>query len=89
MTLAAVMPQGVDLRAIISRRIAALSLTRAALAVRMAPRWGCQPDSAEKALQRLLNRAPGEPGDMTSDKLASLLDELGLEVRPADDGASG
>lgn len=78
-----------NLSALIEARRLALSLTRAALAARMAPRWDCQLDSAEKALQRFLNRAPGTPGDMTSDKLASLLDELGLEVRPRDDGTTG
>lgn len=73
-----------DLRAIVEDRLRALGLTRAALAARMAPRWGCQPESAGKALRRWINREQG--GDMTSDRLAELLEELGLDVVPRKPG---
>lgn len=69
-----------DLRAIVEARRIKLGLTRAALATRMAPRWGCQPESAEKALRRWINREFG--GDMTSDRLAELFTELRLRVEP-------
>ncbi len=71
-----------DLRDAVRARVAALGHTRAALAALMAPRWGCQPESAEKALRRWFNRERG--GDMTSDRLAEMLDELGLTITRKD-----
>lgn len=80
-----------DLRAIVEARRSAFGLTRAALAQRMAPRWaalapdrGCSPESAEKALRRWINRE--QRGDMTSNRLAELLDELGFAVTVTDSG---
>lgn len=69
-----------DLRAIVRARMLALGITQAALARRMAPRWGCADDSAVKRLSRWQNSRPGEGGDMTGDALAELLAELGGAV---------
>jgi hypothetical protein len=68
------------LTAIVRARMMALDLTQATLARRMAPRWQCSPDSAVATLSRWFNRALGGKGDMTTDKLAELLAELGLVV---------
>lgn len=70
----------VDLRAIVEQRRLALGLTRAALARRMAPRWGLMPDRAAEKLSRFFNRAHGK--SMSIEALEALLDELGLDVVP-------
>jgi hypothetical protein len=67
-----------DLRAIVRDRMAALGITQAALARRMAPRWGCADDSAVKRLSRWFNQT--RDGEMTSEPLAELLAELGGSV---------
>ena len=65
-----------DLRALVRARMTALGVNQAALARRMAPRWGCAVDSAVRRLSRWLTGA----GDMTSEPLAELLAELGGSV---------
>jgi hypothetical protein len=71
-----------DLRAIVRAAMIAShgaeEGAQAALARRMAPRWGCVKDSAVKRLQRWFHRQK----DMASDALALLLEELGLTVVP-------
>lgn len=71
-----------DLRDTVRVRMAALGLTQATLAARMAPRWGCAADSAVKRLQRYQHGTGGK-GDMAGDALAELLAELGLAVTVA------
>ena len=62
-----------DLRALVRARMLALGITQAALAARLAPRWGCSTDSAVRRLSRWQTRA----ADITSDPLADVLAELG------------
>lgn len=66
-----------DLRALVRARMVALhggeDGAQAALARRMAPRWGCSADSAVRRLSRWFTDA----GDMTSEPLSELLAELG------------
>ncbi len=75
-----------DLRATIRARMIALHGSeegaQAALARRMAPRWGCSTDSAVKRLQRFRNGKDGK-GDMAGDALAEIFAELGLVVTVA------
>lgn len=68
-----------DLRAIVRARMAELGLDQAALAARVAPAWGIQPDSAVKKLSRWFNRPRGA-GDMTTDAFAALLVALDLTI---------
>lgn len=69
----------VDLRAIVRARMAEFNLDQAALAARVAPAWGIQPDSAVKKLSRWFNRR----GDMTTDAFAALLGALGMTIARA------
>lgn len=65
-----------DLRAIVRARMEELGLDQAALAARVAPAWGIQPDSAVKKLSRWFNRR----GDMTTDAFAAMLVALDLTI---------
>ena len=62
-----------DLRALVRARMLALGIKQAALAARLAPRWGVSHDSAVRRLSRWQTRA----ADITSDPLADVLAELG------------
>jgi hypothetical protein len=68
---------------IVRARMVDLGLNQVTLARRMAPRWQCSPGSAVATLSRWFNRNPGGKGDMTTDKLAELLAELGLTITAA------